>query len=356
MNLTRLALRNFRTYSSLQIEFAPGINLILGPNASGKTNLAEAVYYLSLARSWRTPTDRALIKDDEAMAEIAADLMEGDLHRSLEFQLSKEGKRIRLNHKPVRRLSDLCKVANVVLFAPSDVGLFAGAPAERRSYLDIAISKQSNDYFALISRYSHLLKERNAALKATIPNVELIRTFAQQMAELTAPIISYRMMFVSSLNEVLPTIYGRLSGQTAACKAVYRPFIKGNDISPERVNDEFEAALDGDLAHRATGIGVHREDFGLTLNGDDIAVYGSQGENRTAVIALKLAPYFLVESPAKKPIAVLDDVTSELDSDRVHRLFELLRGLGQVFVTATELDIEGASIIDVASNNANRRI
>ena len=356
MNLTRLVLRNFRTYGSLQIEFDPGLNLILGSNASGKTNLAEAIYYLSLARSWRAPNDRVLIKDGEAAAQIAAGLMEGELHRSLEFELSKEGKRIKLNEKPVRKLSDLCRVANVVLFAPSDVSLFVGAPSERRGYLDVAISKQSSDYFALISRYSRLLKERNAALKAPTPNIELVRTFADQMAELTSPIISYRAMFISSLNDILPSLYERLSGQKASCKAVYRPFLKGADISPERAKKEYEAALESDLAHRATGVGIHREDFSLVLNGDDIAAYGSQGENRTAVIALKLAPYFLIESAAKKPIAVLDDVTSELDADRIHRLFEVLRNLGQVFVTATELDIEGASIIDVASNNAKRRI
>lgn len=356
MILDRLVLKNFRTYGELDISFGEGLNLILGDNAVGKTNLAEAIQYISLARSWRSSSDRVLIKAGADMALIQAHLKEGALRRSIEIEIAKEGKRVKINGKPVNRLSELSKSANVIVFAPSDVPLFAGAPSERRAFLDVSISKQSPDYFSLMSKYARLLKSRNAALKQAHPDVALLRTYSDQMSELTIPIIRYRTMFVSSLNHVLPSVYGQLSGQQSRCEVVYRPFLKGADISPEKAKKAFEEALESDLVHRATGVGVHREDISLMLNGENIANYGSQGENRTAVIAVKLSPYFLIEDESKKPIAVLDDVNSELDSGRVERLMGLLEKLGQVFVTATKLDIAGASVIDVAEHSATRRI
>lgn len=356
MILDRLVLRKFRNYESLDLRFGPRLNLIVGPNGSGKTNLAEAIHYLSLARSWRAPDDAAVIKDGERLACIEADVLEGQLHRLARIEIEKGRKKGQVNQKPVRRLSDLLRVINVLLFSPSDAALFTGSPGERRSFVDVAISKQSPDYLAQISKYARLLKERNAALKEARPDLALIRVLSRQMSELVPVILAYRRMFFGTLNDVLGPVYDELSGQKNVCKAIYRPFIKGDGISPDDVEKAFEGALDGDLAHRSTSVGPHREDFSLLLNGKDISSHGSQGENRTAAIAIKIAPYFMADEEAKKPVAVLDDVTSELDAERQARLFGLLRKMGQVFVTATDLpDIEGASYIDVSANNATRR-
>lgn len=355
MILKRMQLRNFRSYESLDLTFDEGINLIVGENAMGKTNLAEAINYLSLTRSWRSPEDAPLVKEGEGSAYIRAEIEEGVLQRVLEVEISAEKKRITLNGKTVRRLSDVARAFNVLLFSPSDVPLFLGGPGERRNFLDVSLSKQSQDYFSLIGRYNRLLKERNAALKAPSPDATLLGVLGQQMIEVSAPLVRYRSMYVSSLNGLLPGLIEELTGVKSACRLVYRPFARPDESFYQRAEKLFQEGLEGDLKRGFTSYGPHREDLRMELNGKDIAEYGSQGENRTAVLALKLAPFFLVDSREKKPICVLDDVTSELDANRVKRLFGLLRKLGQAFVTTTNIEVSGASYIDVTKNKAVRR-
>ncbi len=353
MILKRLRLRNFRSYDELDLSFDDGITIIDGPNAAGKSNLAEAIHYLSLARSWRTSDDALLLKEKTGSAFIEAEIVEGELHRNIEIELEKSAKRIRVNSKPIRRLSELSRVANVIVFSPSDVPLFLGSPGERRNFLDLSLSKQSSDYFSLIGRYGKLLKERNALLKEASPNLALLDVLTTQLIEAALPIVNYRQMFVSSLNSVLPDILKTLMGkEDVDAHIVYKPFVRNDEKAKERAIDAFKNARQSELMHRATGIGPHREDIAFLLEGKDLAEFGSRGQNRMAVLALKVAPYFLIESEAKKPICVLDDAVSELDQQHIENLISLMKKLGQVFVTTTELDIEGASYIDVSANKA----
>ena len=355
MILERLVLTNFRSYASLDLEFGEGANLILGSNASGKTNLAEAVYFLSLARSWRTQEEKNLIRFGSEACSIRAYVREGELHREILIELSEEGKRIFLNGKPVRRLSELSRITNVLLFTPSDVRLFKGPPGERRNFLDVSLSKRSNDYLALIGRHATLLKSRNALLKEGGRNRELLEVITEQLIEVQEPIVRYRTMYVTSLNAVLPGVLKDLRGETSACSLVYRPFVRDDGSFKQRAQKAYQDALEGDLLHKSTSIGTHREDFSLKYNGKDVAEFGSQGENRMAALALKLSPFFLIEEPEKKPICVLDDVTSELDAENQARLLAYLEKLGQSFLTATDLSLRGASVYEVADHKAIRR-
>lgn len=355
MILTRLRLKDFRSYESLDISFDQGLTLVLGDNAVGKTNLVEAIHYLSLARSWRSKEDGTLIRDGTSLAFINAEVREGPLLRRIEIEIGKGSKKVLLNGKPVKKLSELSKLTNVICFSPSDVPLFAGSPGERRSFLDVSLSKRSLDYFGLISRYNRLLKERNAALKSRTPDRVLLASLSEQMVAVSEPIVRYRALYVASLNGVLPDLLSRLRGEKTACEILYRPFARPDDDFKRRASKAFQDALENDLAHGSTSVGPHREDIAFRMNGKDIATRGSQGESRMAVLALKLAPSLLVEIEEKKPICVLDDVTSELDPENVGRLIEALRGFGQVFVTATNLNIEDASIVDVSLNHATRR-
>ena len=206
MILTHLRLKDFRSYENLDISFDPGLTLILGDNAVGKTNLAEAIHYLSLARSWRSKEDGMLLRDGTQGAFISADVSEGKLNRQIGIEIGRQSKKVFLNGKPVRRLSELSRVTNVISFSPSDVPLFVGSPGERRSFLDISLAKRSSDYFALASRYSRLLKERNAALKAYSPDRNVIDALTSQMVATAEPMVRYRMMYVTSLNSVLPDL------------------------------------------------------------------------------------------------------------------------------------------------------
>lgn len=355
MILQRLVLKDFRNYPELDIEFGEKGNLILGGNGSGKTNLAEAVYLLSLARSWRTNEEKDLVRDGASEATVRAFVKEGNLNREILIRFGPDGKSVLLNGKPLARLSDLSKLVNVVLFAPADVSLFQGPPSERRAFLDMSLSKVSGDYLNLLGRSGRLLKERNALLKQPNPDRALLEVVTDQLIRVAEPIVRYRTMYVTSLNGVLPKVLSRLRGVDAPCGLAYRGFVKDDGSFAERAKKAYSEALENDLFHKSTSIGIHREDFSLRIGGTDIASRGSQGENRLAALALKLSPFFLVEEEAKKPICVLDDVTSELDANHVARLLSLLKELGQSFLTATQLNLEGASVIEVAHHTAARR-
>ena len=355
MILTRIRLRDFRGYENLELEFDSRRNYILGDNASGKTNLAEAIHYLSLARSFRTSEDENLIRQGKESAYIEAEVYEGKFRRVIGIEITKKGKKITLNGKPLRRLSELATLVNVIAFAPSDAAIFYGSPGERRNFLDVGISKQSEDYFRLITRYNGLLKQRNAALKKSNPDLGVIDALTYQLIEVSEPIIRYRSMFVSSLNATVPGVLGRLRGDNPSCSLVYRSYVKDDGHFRENAQKAYREALEGDLIRKTTSIGPQREDFSFRLNGRDISEFGSQGENRMAALALKLSPYLLVENPDKKPICVLDDVLSELDANHRENLLTLLGEWGQTFLTATSIETHGESVIDISAHNAIRR-
>ncbi len=355
MILSRIELRDWRSYSSLNLTFDKGLNIIEGKNGEGKTNIAEAIHYLSFAHSWRVDDDTRLLRFGASNSLIRAYVSEGELKRLIEIRLSKDGKRILLNEKPLRKLSELSSLTNVLLFSPIDTGLFVGSPGNRRSFLDTSIAKTDSAYLSLIGTYRHLLAERNASLKAEKRNLDYLEVLVERLLEVEKPIIEKRLAYVNSLNEHLSPLASRLFGSHRAVKVVYRPFLEMNDNFIEEGKKAYKKSLESDLIHKSTSLGVHREDFVCYLDGKDIGVYGSQGENRLAAIALKLCPYFLISQPNKKPIAVLDDIYSELDSFHAKNLSTLLLTLNQTFVTATKLNIPGASYIEVTDHKAYRR-
>lgn len=355
MRLARLELRDWRCYDSLKLDFENGISIIEGGNGEGKTNIAEAIYYLSLAHSWRTSDDTPLQKAGCQSSIVRACVCEGEFRRLIEIRLSKEGKRILLNDKPIHRLSELSKMVNVLLFTPEDTELFTSSPSLRRSFLDVSIAKTDVDYLNFIGAYRHLLVERNGALKLEKSDRSYLDVLTDQMVEVQQRIVNKRLIYVRRLNGALSTLASRLFGQNRSAKLVYRPFVNPDDKFTEEAKKAYQRSLETDLLRKSTSVGIHREDFQLLLDEKDVGIYGSQGENRLSAIALKLSPYFLIEEEEKKPIVVLDDVYSELDQLHASSLSSLLKSMGQVFVTATDLKIDGASYVEVANHQARRR-
>lgn len=357
MIIQSLKLHDFRCYEDIEISFDKGLNLVLGPNGVGKSCLVEAIGYLSLAKSWRNSDESSLIRQNCHGAYIKASIVEGALIRDIEIELSRKGKRISVNGKKISRLSELSKLVNVIVFSPADVPLFAASPGERRKFLDVAISKVSQPYFLAISDYGKLLFERNALLKDPYCDRNLLEVITSKMIELSKPIVEERLAYVSQLNSVLPETLERLFGSKKEIELSYKSFIPVGDDYYEQARLAFSRSLDSDLRHGSTSVGPQREDISLIYQGKDIAKYGSQGENRSAVLALKLSPYFLIIDEAKKPILVLDDVFSELDQAKTDSLTECLKGLSQTFVTATQLNVSDASIYEVSAidNRSIRR-
>ena len=343
MLVKTITLKNFRNHSYLSYDFFSGLNLITGSNAAGKTNIVEAIYYLSLARSFRGCDDEDLVLKSKDKAEILAVIQEGELSRKIRIIITKDGRKVFLNNKPITKLSELAKTVNVVLFEPKDVMLFRGSPKIRREFLDINLSKKSTPYFDYISRYEKVLKERNELLKSDKIDPILLETTTELLVKLSGPIVSYRQMYLKDINDILIKLTRAFTGESARVEIIYKPFVEYNADFEINAKEAFKKALESDFHRKATSIGIHREDFSIALNGRDIATFGSQGENRMLALALKLAPYFLIEDKEKRPIVVLDDVMSELDQTHRQKLITFLKKLEQVFITATRLEVSGAA-------------
>ena len=347
MLIKRIGLKNFRNHQSLSFDFTDHLNVLTGLNAVGKTNVVEAIYYLSLGRSFRTSEDVDLIKKNHERAEIDATILEGELTRKIKIIITKTGRMVMINGKNISKLSELSKCVNVILFQPKDVMLFSGPPRDRRNFLDIAISKKSSIYLDYISRYDKVLKERNDLLKMDKVDQTLLDVTTELMVKLSGSIISYRQMYVKDINDILNKITRALTGEKGKFELKYYPFVPYDADYQENAKKAFKRAEESDFKHKQTSIGIHREDISISLNGRDIATFGSQGENRIAALALKLSPYFLISDKDKKPIIVLDDVMSELDNSNQERLIKFLRKFDQVFITGTKLDIPDCNHLEI---------
>ena len=340
MQIKQLNLKNFRNHQSLSFDFSERINAITGPNAVGKTNVVESIYYLSLAKSFRTDEDADLIKKNQDKAEINATIVEGEITRKIKVIITRNGRSVMINGKPISNRQELFKVVNVILFQPKDVMLFSGPPMDRRNFLDISISKKSSIYLDYISRYKKVLKERNDLLKADQINQTLLDVTTEMLVKLSGSIISYRQMYVKDINDILNKITRALTGENGTFELKYYPFVPYDANFTDNARKAFKRAEESDFKHKQTSIGIHREDISIGLNGRDIATFGSQGENRIAALALKLSPYFLIDDKDKRPIVVLDDVMSELDSNHQNKLIKFLKKFNQVFITGTYLNIQ----------------
>ena len=349
MIIKRIGLKNFRNHQYLSFDFADHLNVLTGCNAVGKTNIVEAIYYLSLGRSFRTSEDVDLIKKNQDRAEIDATILEGELTRKIKIIITKTGRVVMINGKNISKLSELSKCVNVILFQPKDVMLFSGPPRDRRNFLDIAISKKSSIYLDYISRYDKVLKERNDLLKTDKVDQTLLDVTTELMVKLSGSIISYRQMYVKDINDILNKITRALTGEKGKFELKYYPFVAYDVNYIENARKAFKRVEESDFKHKQTSIGIHREDISISLNGRDIATFGSQGENRIAALALKLSPYFLISDRDKRPIVVLDDVMSELDRKNQERLIKFLRKFEQVFITGTKLDIPDCNHLEIKS-------
>ncbi len=353
MKLLRLELRDFRGYDRLIYEPSDGLNIVEGENGSGKTNLVEAIYCLSVGKGWRSNEFAPLIKNGKEFAKITAFGENENGKTKVELIFTKDERRALVNGKAAKKLSELAKLFPMSLFTPSDASLFTGSPKSRRAFLDMAISSKSQSYFEAICRYGKLLAERNSVLKEEKPNRDQIDVIDSQMARECVAIIGSRRDFISQVNKTLDGLANALYGAQRTLRIVYRPFVKGDDIEKGAL-ETFRSSVDMDVVHKTTSCGPHREDFFALLDGKDVGIYGSRGENRIAAIALKLSPSF-VQKENGTPIVILDDVYGELDDERARNLTAVLKKSGQVFVTTTGITVTGASYTELHKHNVTRR-
>lgn len=333
MIVKSLSLENFRSYESLNAKFSSGINYIYGENASGKTNILEAIYFLSLTRSFRTNNISELILKDKGFAKIFAEIQTEFSTKSLDITFNNTGKKILINGNKISKISELNSLVNVISFIPRNTNLLKDSPKERRKFLNIYLSKLSNNYLKVLSNYDKILKERNDAFKAYKLNFTLLDILTSQLITLNKEIYSYRKRFINEINKYISEVFASITTKSENLKVKYISFIKESENIEAYLNNEFAKVKDEELSKKQTLIGVHKDDFKVFINEKDVGVYGSQGENRMSVLSLIFSLYFL--NKENKPIIVLDDVLSELDDFHKKNLLNYLEKFNQVFITDT---------------------
>ncbi|MFM1653477.1 DNA replication/repair protein RecF [Brevibacillus sp. B_LB10_24] len=348
MFLRDLALTNYRNYGSLSLSFDERINLIVGNNAQGKTNLLESIYVLALAKSHRTAKDKELVSWSGDFAVIRGLVERRYGSTRLEIQLTNKGKKAKVNGLEQRKLSEYIGALNVVMFAPEDLAIVKGAPAQRRRFLDMEIGQVSPAYLYHLSNYNKVLAQRNQLLKDIAikkgQSSEILLIWNTQLAELTVKLLKKRFEFIRKLESWARDIH---AGITDGKETLSLHYINSSPVTdemePHTAAQQILAALDQlferEKLRGSTLIGPHRDDFSLQINGIDVQAYGSQGQQRTTALSLKLAEIELIkEEVGEYPILLLDDVLSELDEHRQTLLLETIQDKVQTFVSTTGVE------------------
>ncbi|MBR2811962.1 MAG: DNA replication/repair protein RecF [Solobacterium sp.] len=338
MIVTSLTLRNFRNYERLCIHPDPGMNLILGNNAQGKTNLLESLVYLSLTRSHRIQDDTALIKDGASFADAACVFEQDGLRREIEAVIYPKGKTLLVQKQPVRKSSEFIGLLNVVLFAPDDLTLFSDQPKDRRRIMDQELSRVSPKYLYSSTRYRAALRERNALLKEERVEPALLETMDEQMIALQKEIISMRREFVAFLDSHITGMYRNLSDDTAEVRVFYRCCVDPEQDPDEALRNMYRDNLEKDMRYHTTTVGVQREDLLFTIYGGNVIQRASQGQKRMIMMAFKLALMkFIEEKTKQRPVLLLDDVLSELDPCRAAKLLSIVSSPYQCLITSASV-------------------
>ena len=345
MILTRLSLADFRNYAELQLEPTPGLNVFVGANAQGKSNLLEAIALLGTGKSFRTSKESDAIRVGEQTASIGGDahMRAGVVRLSCTIAATPRGTRktYALNGQNVRYSSFLGK-ARVVTFVPADLALVGGSPSARRALFNAALAQEQPSYYHELARYHKTVAQKNALLRADDVDEDLLAIYDATLVESGTALMLARADFAALLCAAARDVHARWSAGAETLEARYHPNVTFEEATPQAIASAFEMRLrertDAERARKTSLVGPHRDDLLLELDGTSLAAYGSQGQQRTAVLALKVAEYrVLHERTDEAPLLLLDDVLSELDEARARAFLQAVGGFEQAFVTATHL-------------------
>ena len=348
MKLTNLQLQNFRNYESVQLEFTDGVHVFIGENAQGKTNLMESIYTLAMTKSHRTTNDKELIGWNKEFATIKGTVEKTATKTNLELQFSKKGKIAKVNYLEQKRLSSYLGNLNVILFAPENLTLVKGSPQNRRKFVDMELGQMSSLYLYDLVEYNRVLKQRNTylkqlAIKKKQPD-EYLEVLSEMLSELASKIVFHRLDFMKQLEALAIPIHDQLSLGREKFSVSYQATIPLEDgLTPSQMKeiyiDQFKKNQTREADQATTLIGPHRDDLIFYLNEVPVQTYGSQGQQRSTVLSLKLAEIELMKlSTGEYPLLLLDDVLSELDDDRQTHLIKAIENKVQTFITTTSLD------------------
>lgn len=341
MYISNIELQDYRNYKSLRVDFSDRVNIFIGNNAQGKTNLLESIYMNSMAKSFKTTRDKELIRFDQEYCRIKSHSFTSDDEQDTEIVITKDGKKsIKIDGIKARKTSELLDRIYIVVFSPDDLKIVKEDPEKRRKFIDRELCLIKPGYYSDLNNYKRSLAQRNKILKDRNPDKVMLDVWSDEIAKYGVRIIRQRHNFIEKIDKISREIHSIISGNQEHLELRYET---NTDICEDigeaenKLKEALRQSLDSDLSNRNTSKGPHRDDIKISADGIDLRRFGSQGQQRTAALSLKLSEIKIIEEETgEKPILLLDDVLSELDNDRQTYLINSL-GENQMFITTTDI-------------------
>ncbi|MCL1982992.1 MAG: DNA replication/repair protein RecF [Clostridiales bacterium] len=357
MHIKKLEIKNFRNYKEENIEFHENLNLFIGGNAQGKTNILESVYLTSFGRSFRTGKDNEMIMFGESFCKSKVLAVRENEEISVEIAIGEKEKGAKINNVKVNKSADLLENIFIVVFSPEDMKIVQGEPEKRRKFMDMELCQIKPSYYLDLSSYRRVLTQRNSLLKERNAQPSDFEVWDEKLVEYGKKVIDKRKKFIEKINIISGKIHNEVTNGKEKLEVLY-----DCSISPDSFFSALKESLKKDIFRGSTEIGPHRDDLEIRANGMNMRKFGSQGQQRTAALSLKLAEIVIIEEETgEKPVLLLDDVLSELDAERQNFLIKSLKDV-QVFITAAEIS---SSVVEklpdgytfyVENGNVKRRV
>lgn len=337
MFIKNIKVENFRNYENEVIEFNKNINIIYGNNAQGKTNILEAIFFSALGKSFRTSKEKQVIMKEKDFFKIHTEFQKKDREGTIDLFLGND-KSISVNGVKLNKLSELLGNINIVIFSPEDINLLKDESAVRRKFLDMMISQLRKNYIYNLNNYKKNLEQKNNYLKSRNISDAMLDVYDEKLAEYSENVYQYRNEFIEKIKEKIKEIHSNITDEDISI--VY----KTDCESKEKCLEKLKKNREKDKYRGFSSVGCHRDDFKILINGDEVDIYGSQGQNRTAILSLKMAELEVINDEiGEYPILLLDDFMSELDQERITNFLKSINNI-QVIITCTEkIDLENST-------------
>ena len=339
MFIKRLQMLNYRNYNALDITLGPNVNVFMGDNAQGKTNILEAIYYSAFARSHRTSKDKELINWNCDSSLLSVSVGRERLDKRIDISIFKDGKKaIRVNKIKIKKIGELFGNFNVVMFSPEDLKIIKDSPGIRRKFIDMELCQLDSKYYYNLVQYNKVLNERNSILKNRNINKEILDIYDMQLVEFGYNIIVKRLEYIKKLNQYSENIHSDITSGKEHIEFKYVSTVKELENIKENFYNQLERNRGKDIERGITSIGPHRDDFSVFINDIDTKSYGSQGQQRTAVLTIKFSSLKIIkELTGEHPVLLLDDVLSELDFSRKRYILSTIGDI-QTIITCTGIE------------------
>jgi len=339
MQITELKLINFRNYKQSIFSFSPVKNIIIGNNGVGKTNIVEAIHYLSITKSFRTTNDQVVIKENQDFAVVEGKIQD-KITNNYKILIENSGKKVYINNNQIKRLSDYISQINIVIFNPEDLKLIKDNPSTHRKLINMELSGLNNKYLKLLSSYNKILKQRNTYLRSMMLNSMIPKDYldvlTEKLVEYGMEIFKIRKTFIDDINEYLPINYKKITKKEGL---ILKYITDYDNLTKDEILKKYKSLLNKDLNYGKTNFGIHLDDFIFYFNEKIAKDYLSEGEQKNAVISFKLSEVNLYYSQkGSMPILILDDLFSELDKEKITKILRFLKKGIQIFITTTDLE------------------